>query len=171
MKRPILSLLVIGLCAGVGMSAIAQNVTAGDQPNANAQTNAAPEIDSAKGKPGMNADETAAPEVNSATGKPGMTADEANPAESDVNNAAVWKAQYTAAKDKAQTVYKHAKTTCDTLEGGAKGSCMKNATAARTDALAQAKTQWDSHIKMDGRPARPTQGDLDKPTTEATNTK
>jgi 4-hydroxy-3-methylbut-2-enyl diphosphate reductase IspH len=88
----------------------------------------------------------------------------ANPAESDVANAAVWKAQYTAAKDKAQTVFKKAKTTCNSLEGDAKGSCMKNATTARTDALAQAKTQWDSHIKMDGRPARPTKGDLDRPT-------
>ena len=170
MKRTILSLLVIGLCAGVGTSAIAQNVTAGDQPNADAQKKTAPEVDSAKGKPGMNADETAAPEVNSATGKPGMSADEANPAESDVTNAAAWKAQYTAARDKAQTVYKKAKTTCDTLEGGAKGSCMTNATAARTEALALAKTQWDSHIKMDGRPARPTKGELRKPTTEATNT-
>jgi hypothetical protein len=56
MKRTILSLLVIGLCAGVGTLAIAQNVTAGDQPNASAQTKAAPEVDSAKGKPGMNAD-------------------------------------------------------------------------------------------------------------------
>ena len=170
MKRTILSLLVIGLWAGVGTSTIVQNVTAGDRPNANAQTKAAPEVDSAKGKPGMNADETAGPEVNAATDKPGMTADEANPAESDVTNAAVWKAQYTAAKDKAQTVYKHAKTTCDTLEGGAKGSCMKNATAARAEALALAKTQWDSHIKMDGRPARPTKGDMRKPITEATNT-
>ena len=169
MKRTILSLLVIGLCAGVGSSAIVQNVTAGDQPNANEQTKAAPEVDSAKGKPGMNADEKAAPEVNAATGKPGMSADDAKPAPSDATAAAVWKAKYTAAKDKAQTVYKHAKTKCDTLEGGAKGSCMKNATSARTEALALAKSQWDSHIEMDGRPAKPAKGDLGKPT-EATNT-
>lgn len=169
MKRTILSLLVIGLCAGVGTSVIAQNVTAADQPNANTQKKAAPEVDSAKGKPGMNADETTAPEVNSATDKPGMSADEAKPAKSDATAAAAWKAKYTAAKDKAQTVYKDAKKNCDTLEGGAKGSCMKNAMAARTEALAQAKTQWESHLEMDGRPARPTKGDLDKPT-EATNT-
>jgi hypothetical protein len=170
MKRTILSLLVLGLCAGVGTSAIAQNVTAGDQPNANAQKNAAPEVDSAKAKPGMNADEKAAPEVNSATDKPGMSADEAKPAKSDAPAAAVWKAKYTAAKDKAQSVYKHAKTTCDTLEADAKGSCMKNATAARTEALALAKSQWDSHIEMDGRPAKPTKGDLGDKPTEATNT-
>jgi hypothetical protein len=170
MKRTILSLLVVGLFAGIGTSAIAQNVTAGDQPNANAQEKAAPEVDSAKGTPGMNADEKAAPEVNSATGKPGMSADEARAAKSDVTAAAVWKAQYTAAKDKAQTVYKDAKTKCDTLQDNTKIGCMKNATAARTEALAQAKTQWDSHIEMDGRPARPTKGDLGKPTIEATNT-
>jgi hypothetical protein len=169
MKRTILSLLVVGLCAGIGTSVIAQNVTAGDQPSANAQEKTAPEVGSAKGKPGMNADEKAAPEVNSAADKPGMSADEAKPVKSDATAAAVWKAKYTAAKDKAQTVYKHAKTTCDTLEGGAKGSCMKNATAARNEALALAKSQWDSHIEMDGRPAKPTKGDLGKPT-EATNT-
>jgi hypothetical protein len=170
MKRTILSLLVIGLYAGVGTSAIGQNVTAGDQPNADAQTNAAPAVNSAKAKPGMNADEKAAPEVNSATDKPGMSADEAKPAKSDATSAAVWKAKYTAAKNKAQTVYKDAKKNCDTLEGAAKGSCMTNATAARTEALALAKTQWESHLEMDGRPARPTKGDLDKPTTAATNT-
>jgi len=170
MRPTVLSLLLIGLCAGVSTLAIAQNVTAGDQPNADTQK-AAPEVgDSAKAKPGMNADETAVPAANSAAGKPAMTEDEAKPAKSDAANAEVWKAQYAAAKDKAQAVYKHAKTTCDTLEGGAKGKCMKNATSARTEALALAKSQWDSHIKMDGRPARPTKGDLDKPTTEATNT-
>ena len=42
MKRTILSLLVVGLFAGVGTSAIAQNVTAGDQPNADAATTAQP---------------------------------------------------------------------------------------------------------------------------------
>lgn len=38
MKRTILSLLVAGLFAGVGASAIAQNVTAGTQPNAGADS-------------------------------------------------------------------------------------------------------------------------------------
>src|SRR5579859_6144351 len=133
MRPTVLSLLLIGLCAGVSTLAIAQNVTAGDQPNADTQK-AAPEVDPAKAKPGMNADETAVPAADSAAGKPAMTEDEAKPAKSDAANAEVWKAQYTAAKDKAQAVYKDAKTTCDTLEGGAKGSCMKNATSARTEA-------------------------------------
>src|SRR5579859_6814756 len=168
MKRTILSLLVIGLYAGICTSAMGQNVTAGDQPNADTQTNAAP--DSVKGKSGMPADEAAVPEVNPATGKPGMSADEAKPAKSDAAAAARSKAQYTAAKDKAQTVYKDAKKQCDTLENAAKGNCMKNATATRAEALELAKTQWESHLEMDGRPARPTKGDLDKPTTAATNT-
>ena len=38
MKRTILSLLVAGLFAGAGTSAIAQNVTAGNQPNAGADS-------------------------------------------------------------------------------------------------------------------------------------
>jgi thioredoxin-like negative regulator of GroEL len=42
MKRTILSLLVVGLLAGVGTSAVAQNVKAGDQPNADAATNPQP---------------------------------------------------------------------------------------------------------------------------------
>lgn len=36
MKSTLLSLLVAGMIAGLGTSAIAQNVTAGDQPNADA---------------------------------------------------------------------------------------------------------------------------------------
>jgi hypothetical protein len=42
MKRTILSLLVVGLFAGAGTSALAQNVKAGDQPNADAATNPQP---------------------------------------------------------------------------------------------------------------------------------
>ena len=36
MKSTLLSLLVAGMIAGLGTSAVAQNVTAGDQPNADA---------------------------------------------------------------------------------------------------------------------------------------
>ena len=42
MKRTLLSLLVVGLFAGVGTSAVAQNVKAGEQPNADAATNSQP---------------------------------------------------------------------------------------------------------------------------------
>lgn len=42
MKRTLLSLLVVGLFAGVGTSALAQNVKSGEQPNADAATNPQP---------------------------------------------------------------------------------------------------------------------------------
>ncbi len=160
MKHTLLSLLIVGLCTGLGTTAIAQNVTAGDQPDAATPKQNAPAGDAAKDKAGMNTDEKTAPQAESATDKPGMSADEAQPAKTDAEAAATWKAQYAAAQDKAKSVYKDAKTKCDTLQGNAKGDCMTKATAARTEALALAKSQWDSHIKMDGRPARPTKGDL-----------
>jgi hypothetical protein len=162
MKRMLLSLLVIGLCAGVGTPAIAQNVTAGDQPKAAAPKKAAPKVEAEKGKPGMNADSTSTPEVNSAGDKPGMSADEAKPTTSDAASAAVWKAKYNASRDKAQTVYNRAKAKCDTLDSSARTACMKNATAARTEALVLAKSQLDSHTNMDGRPRTPTKGDAGK---------
>src|SRR5450432_3943213 len=37
MKRSIISLLVVGLCAGAATVALAQNVTAGDKPGENSQ--------------------------------------------------------------------------------------------------------------------------------------
>ena len=41
MKRSIISLLVVGLCAGTATAAWAQNVTAGEKPGATSQTPAA----------------------------------------------------------------------------------------------------------------------------------
>lgn len=75
MKRTILSLLVVGLFAGVGTSAIAQNVTAGNQPDANAQERAPPEADSTTQKPAKSATQT-----NPAK------ADDAKPAKDSVGN-------------------------------------------------------------------------------------
>ena len=49
MKLTILSLLVAGLFSGVGTSAIAQNVTAGTQPNADADSTAQQPADAAAG--------------------------------------------------------------------------------------------------------------------------
>ena len=164
MIRTLLSLLFIGLCAGVGTPANAQNVNAGDQPNASAPKKAPVKVDDAKGKPGMNADGTSEPEVNSSTDKPGMSADEAKPTTTDAAAAAAWKAKYNTARDKAQVVYNRAKAKCDTLDGSAKTACMKNATAARTEALALAKSELDSHTNMDGRPRTPTKGDAGKTT-------
>ena len=159
MKGKIFSLLVVGLFAGIGTSGMmGQSATAGDQPT-----------EAAKGTSGMNADEKTTPGVKSAAGKPAMTADEAKPTKSEVAAAAL-KAQYNTAKNKAETVYKGAKAKCDSLPDTAKGSCMKNATAAHTEALAQAKTRWENQLEMNGRPATPTKGDLGKSDTEAKNT-
>lgn len=219
MKRTILSLLIVGLSAGYGASAMAQNVTAGEQPGATApkkqvtpegdaakapssrSTNdpktpagsaaagkpgktadeanspstartkkAVPEGDAANNTPGMNADETKAPATNAAADQPAMTGDEKNTPNSDAASAAVWKAEYKAATDKAQSVFNEAKAKCDTLQDTGKSDCMKNATAARKESLAQAKAELDSHTKMNGRPEQPTKGDLDRPAIDARNT-
>ena len=215
MKRTILSLLIVGLSAGYGASAMAQNVTAGEQPGATAPKKSAadgdaaktppsrsindpknpadsaaagkpageanapttaqakkavPEADAASSTPGMNADEAKAPATNSAADKPAMTVDEKNPPNSDAASAAIWKEEYKTATDKAQSVFNEAKAKCDTLQDTGKSDCMKNATAARKEALAQAKAELDSHTKMNGRPEQPTKGDLDRPVIDAKNT-
>ncbi len=218
MKRTILSLLIVGLSAGYGASAMAQNVTAGEQPGATApkkntpdvdavkapssrsvndpktpadsaaagkpgnsadQANpaataqakkSAPETDAANSTPGMNANEAKAPATNSAADKPAMTVDEKDPPNSDAASAAIWKAEYKTATDKAQSVFHEAKAKCDTLQDTGKSDCMKNATAARNASLAQAKAELDSHTKMNGRPEQPTKGDVDRPSIDARNT-
>lgn len=64
MKRTLLSLLIVGMFAGVGTSAMAQNVTAEDQANANesadSQTNANPETAGAADQSIPNPDKNAA---------------------------------------------------------------------------------------------------------------
>lgn len=154
MKRTILTMFAIGLCIGIGSSALAQNVTAGDQPNANKPENATPAIGTARDQPGMNADTTAAPEVNSAGNRdPAMSSDNAKAPKS-----AALKAEYDAAKNKAEADYKGAKAKCGTLGSDAKAGCLKDAQAAHTKTLADAKTKWESHLEMDGRPVKPTKG-------------
>lgn len=74
--------------------------------------------------------------------QPGMNADrQSNPAKSDVTADAALKAQYAAAKEQAQNEYKAAKAKCESLSADATGQCMTDAKAARTETLAQAKTQ------------------------------
>ena len=151
MKRTILTMFALGLCIGVGSSALAQNVTAGDQPNANKPKSATPATGTAKDQPGMNADTTAAPEVDTAGSKdPAMSSGNAKAPKS-----AALKAEYAAAKDKAKADYKGAKAKCGTLDSDAKAGCLKDAQAARDKTLADAKTKWESHLDMDGRPVKP----------------
>lgn len=117
MKRTIISLIVAGLFAGIGGTAVAQNVTAGEQPAA--------------------APEAKAPKAGMTTKQPGAKG-------ADTSANAPGKADYTAAKDKAQTEYKDAKAKCGSMQGDAMRSCMSDAKAARTQALAEAKTQWET---------------------------
>lgn len=167
MKRTMISLIVAGLFAGVGGSAIGQNVTAGEQPaNAQqdksgatdpksptqktktpAQTKAAPaDPMAATQKPATDPQQAGnaqnAPVAKSQ--KPGMAAKDSGAKGKDVSADAAAKADYRAARDKAQTDYKDAKSKCDSQQGDAMRSCMTDAKAARTEALAEAKTQWDS---------------------------
>ena len=107
MKRTLLSLLVFGLFAGVGSSAMAQNVTADTQPNADSDRVAMSE-EVAKVDASQRSEE------------------------------------YRAAKAQAQTDYTASKAKCKDLKGGDARTCLKEAKAARTEALAQAKIQRDN---------------------------
>ena len=134
MKRTILTLLVAGLFAGIGTSAMAQDAAA--QPAANEQA-ASPATDSNSQQPAKS------------TGQPAAkSAEQPNPAKDDVAAKAAAKADYDAAKITAQAQYKEAKAKCDTLKGDSKSSCMTEAKTAQTEALARAKTQWETQGKM-----------------------
>jgi hypothetical protein len=116
MKRTLISLMVAGLFAMAGTSAIAQNVTADDQK--------------------------AAADPN----KPSAAATtEMKPTDAPKGDASTAKADYTAAKAKAQTEYKDAKAKCDSMKGDAMRTCVSEAKTTRKDALAMAETNWKSH--------------------------
>jgi hypothetical protein len=151
MNRTILSLIVAGMFAG---HAAAQNVTAGDKP---ATTPPAVAADPATKSPKaavdskqMGAEPGAAAPSPATDGKP-RRAKGMEPAAN-----AAGKADYTAAKDKARTEYNDARAKCDSLEGQAMRACKTDAVAARTRALAEARTQWksrkgDPDAPVDGR--------------------
>jgi hypothetical protein len=132
MKRTLLSLMVVGLFAGVGTSAMAQNVTAGTQPDA------------------------------AATSTTPQSAKHARHAGSEKADRSTSKAEYKAAKAKVQTEYKDAKAKCVNMEGDARRSCMTDARAVRSEALAQAKTQRDTPRGTNGTDVTaPATGDMD----------
>ena len=120
MKRIILSLLVVGLFASVGTSAIAKDTATGNQPAGNAQQ------------------------------KPAESAKQTNFAHGEGTVQSASKVQYSVAKDKAFTQYRDAKAKCERLQGDAMTKCGRDARTAQTEALAQAKTQWDSQSKTNG---------------------
>lgn len=142
MKRTILSLLVAGLFAGIGTSAIAQDAAA--QPAANEQA--------------------ASTATDSNSQQPAKSAEQADPA---IEAVAATKSgsnpEYIAAKNKAQTEYIDAKVKCDNLQGDAKLSCVTEARTARTSALAQAKTQWEGPVQtnatVDAKPVKEMESD------------
>jgi len=142
MKRTILSLLVVGLFAGVGTSAIAQNVPAEDQPAAKNEQTMAPETDAKASKPAISTekDSTAQSSQQDSSGK---TPEQAAAGKADGAAKSTAKAD-TTAQDKAQAQYKVAKAKCDSQQDDAKRLCLTEDTKARTEALAKAKTQSES---------------------------
>lgn len=156
MKRTILSLLVAGLFAGIGTSAMAQDAAA--QPAAQEQAKAVTGTDSNSQQPAKSAEQAkpAIEEVAAQT-KPAIEEIEEVAAQSGSNP------EYNAAKNKAQTEYIDAKVKCDPLQGEAKLSCVTEARTARTFALAQAKTQWEgpgkTNATVDAKPAKDFEGD------------
>jgi 23S rRNA pseudoU1915 N3-methylase RlmH len=110
MRRTPLCLLAVGLFAGVGTLVAAQNVAAGTQPNAKADSTA-----------------------------------QKSTRQTQLSTAAIdqsKKADYNAAKAKAQTEYKNATAKCRKRSSKAIRACMTDAKTVRTEALAQAKTRW-----------------------------
>ena len=116
MNPSVFSLLVVGLFGGVGISAIAQIDTAGNQPAA---------------------------EVGSTTQQNAVRATQTNSDNANVDHSTL-NADYNTAKAKAQAEYEIAKAKCEPLQGNPMRLCMTDAKTARTEALALAKTQWDN---------------------------
>ena len=131
MKPPVFSLLVVGLFGGVGISAIAQNDTAGNQPAA---------------------------EAGSTTQQNAVRATQTNSDNANVDHSTL-NADYNTAKAKAQTEYEIAKAKCEPLQGNPMRLCMTDAKTARTEALALAKTQLDNQSETNAtESARPAEG-------------
>lgn len=146
MNRTILSIIVAGLFAGVGGSTAAQNVTAGEKPaNVPPATTspAAPMAKSPKAVIDPKLIEATPGEPGAKVQRPAMSAKQPRAKEADPAGNAAGKTGYTAAKDKARSDYNEAKMKCDALQGDAMRLCMTDARAARTQALAEARTQWE----------------------------
>lgn len=121
MKHNLISLLVVGLFAGVTTSAIGQNFPSETRTNTDAALSA----------------------QESATN--GESADVSMPAQVAKIDASDRSDQYKVAEAQAQTDYTEAKMKCDSLkEVGAMRNCMQEATKIRTAALAQAEMQRDN---------------------------
>lgn len=146
MNRTILSIIVAGLFAGTGGSTAAQNVTAGDKPaNVPSATTspATPMAKSPKAVIDPKLIEATPGEPGAKVQRPAMSAKQPRAKEAEPAANAAAKTGYTAARDKARSDYNEAKVKCDALQGDAMRLCTIDAKAARTQALAEAKTQWE----------------------------
>lgn len=133
MKRTMLSVLVAGLCGGIGTSAMSQNVTAENQ--------LAAEADSTTERSAMSAGQT--------------IAENADADQSTLN------AHYKTAQAKAQAEYEMAKAKCEPLQGNPMRSCMTDARTTRDEALALAETRWDDQGETSGTDAaKPARGSM-----------
>jgi hypothetical protein len=119
-KSTIFSLLVVGLFAGFGTSAIAKGTAAGTQ---------------------------AAADADSTTQMPAKSAKQTNPATPDVALESTSRSDYKTAAAKAQTDYEEAKAKSEPLQGNPMRSCMTDANTARTEALVLPKTQWETRAR------------------------
>lgn len=133
MKRTILSLLVAGLFAGAGTLAMAQNVTADDEPSAttsqsNSSTDSAGGQANSQDDAGTNTGSQAQSDDNSTN-----TGDQAKSGEA-----------YNAATTEAQAKFTEANAKCDDLQGTEKSTCVSDAEAARKESLAKAEKDWNS---------------------------
>jgi hypothetical protein len=145
MNRTILSIIVAGLFTGLAGTIAAQNVTAGDKPPNPPAVSAVPTDPMAKSPKAV----VDPKEVQATAGEPGakvqrpaMSAKQPRAKGTEPTANAAGKADYTAAKDKARVDYNEAKAKCDAMQGDAMRTCMTEAKAARTQALAEAKMQW-----------------------------
>ncbi len=152
MKRTILSLLVAGLFAGAGTSAMAQVNTTGaaDQPAEKTQ-GMTPESDSTTQKPAQSAASEAAPghpalegARGSTTSKPEDTA-ASKPTHPALEGAdrSTSKPDKTSAQDEAKTQNEDAKTKCNSLQGDAKSICIAQ-TRIAPDTIAEGDSQSDT---------------------------
>jgi len=145
MNRTILSIIVAGLFTGLAGTVAAQNVTAGDKPANPPAVSAVPTDPTAKSPKGVvdpKQVEATPGEPGAKVQRPAMSSKQTRAKGTEPAANAAGKADYTAAKDKAKADYNEAKAKCGAMQGEAMRTCMTEAKAARTQALADAKTQW-----------------------------
>lgn len=160
MKRTILSLLVAGLFAGAGTSAMAQvNTTGAAEQPAEKTQGMTPESDSTTQKPAQSAAGEAAPGhpalegARGSTSKPADTAaGETKPTHPALEGADQSKSKpdKTTAGDDANTQIEEAKAKCNSLQGDAKRICIAQSDIAPADEkIAEGNSQSEKVSEAD----------------------